>query len=73
MRCKVGGLATPHHDERRETLAYLASAGFLPSNSLNEPIINPYRNVENYKILRCPSICIEDEVSGDGFWITNEQ
>ena len=44
LGCKVGGLIHCRHDESRESLVFLACAGFQPSNVRNEPHINPCRD-----------------------------
>ena len=46
LSCKVGGLINSRHDESRDTLICLASAGFAPSNVRDEPLINPCRGQE---------------------------
>ena len=43
LGCKVGGLIHSHHDESRDSLWFLACAGFQPSNVRDEPYINPCR------------------------------
>ena len=42
--CKVGGIIHSRHDESRDSLGWLACAGFQPSNVRDEPHINPCRD-----------------------------
>ena len=45
LGCKVGGLIHySRHDESRDSLGWLACAGFQPSNVRDEPHINPCRD-----------------------------
>ena len=41
LSCKVGGLIQSRHDESRETISFLAIAGFMTSNVLDKPLIHP--------------------------------
>ena len=78
LACKVGGLIKSRHDESRDSLICLASAGFLPSNVRDEPLINPCRDNRNVSELRDPVTGLAAEVSGErgdilirGFWEGN--
>ena len=44
LDCKVGELIYSRHDESRDSLDFLACAGFQPSNVRDEPHINPCRD-----------------------------
>ena len=44
LGCKVGGLIHSRHDESRDSLGWIACAGFQPSNVRDEPPINPCRD-----------------------------
>ena len=43
---KVGNLVQPRHDENRDSLTHLASEGFSPSNTRDEPSMNKCRDTE---------------------------
>ena len=43
---KVGGFISLRHDEGRDDLAYFSSAGFMPSNARDEPLIHLCRDSE---------------------------
>ena len=73
--CKVGGLVTSRQNGGRDTLICLESAGFMPSNVRDEPIINPSRDAEGNQTLKDPASGLEAELCGDrgdipirGFW-----
>ena len=66
------------HDESRDSLICLASAGFLPSNVRDEPSINPCRDNRKVSELRDPVTGLAAEISGErgdilirGFWEGN--
>ena len=44
LGCKAGGIIHSRHDECRNSLGWLACAGFQPSNVRDEPHINPCRD-----------------------------
>ena len=44
LGCKVGGIIHSLHDESRDSLGWLACAGFQPSNVRDEKHVNPCRD-----------------------------
>ena len=82
LGCKVGGLIHSRHDERRrDSLGFLACAGFQPSNIHNEPHINPCRDnggTDDSSRLTESQTGVQCELNGDrgdllirGFWERN--
>ena len=78
LGCKIGGLVHQRHNESRDTLGFLACAGFQPSNVRDEPHINLCREIggkdDVTKVVE-PQTGFECELEGDrgdllirGFW-----
>ena len=78
LSCEVGGVIHSRHDESRDTLGFLACAGFQPSNVRDELHITPCRDIGGKDVVNKlvePQTGIECELEADrgdllirGFW-----
>ena len=48
----MGGLISSRHNEGLDTLVCFASAGFVPSNVRDEPLIHPSRDLDGVSATR---------------------
>ena len=81
LGCKVGGLVSSRHNEGRDALVCFASAGFMPSNVRDEPLIHPCRDSDGVSMnskLTDRDSGVTAEVNSDrgdilirGFWERN--